>query len=67
MKHHRHKPGFKFVVEPVEFGKYTERELLQYCLGATLYMPGYWIPWIAFLTKMAGVNQHGNVFRRCYC
>ena len=40
MKHHRHKPGFKFVVEPVEFGKYTERELLQYCLGATLYMPG---------------------------
>ena len=46
MKHHRHKPGFKFVVEPVEFGKYTERELLQYCLGATLYMPGYWITWI---------------------
>ena len=40
MKHHRAKPDFKFVVDPVEFNKYTEHELLQYCLGATMYMPG---------------------------
>lgn len=25
---------------PVEFNKYTDRDTLQYCLGATLYMPG---------------------------
>ncbi len=40
MRHHNYKPSFAFVSEPVEFDKNTERELLQYCLGATLYMPG---------------------------
>jgi len=40
MKHHRHNPGFEFVVPPVEFTKDTEKELLQYCLGGVLYMPG---------------------------
>lgn len=40
MKHHQYNPGFKFVKEPVEFDKYTDRSLLQYCLGATMYMPG---------------------------
>lgn len=40
MKHHKYKPEFKFIKEPVEFDKHTDRELLQYCLGATLYMPG---------------------------
>jgi citrate lyase beta subunit len=40
MKHNLHCPNFSFVVEPVEFDKNTERSLLQYCLGATLYMPG---------------------------
>jgi len=40
MKHHQHNLGFQFVEEPIEFNKYTERDLLQYCLGATLYMPG---------------------------
>lgn len=39
MKHHQNKPEFKFVKEPVEFDKHTEKQLLQYCLGATLYMP----------------------------
>lgn len=34
-------PEFKFVVEPEHFDKYTDRELLQYCLGATMYMPGF--------------------------
>lgn len=40
MRHHKYNPGFPFVVEPVEFDKYTERHLLRYCLGATMYMPG---------------------------
>lgn len=40
MKHHQYNPGFKFVKEPVSFDKYTDRGLLQYCLGATMYMPG---------------------------
>ncbi|MBR5947016.1 MAG: HpcH/HpaI aldolase/citrate lyase family protein [Clostridia bacterium] len=41
MQHHRYNPDFKFVVEPEHFNKYTDRELLQYCLGAAMYMPGY--------------------------
>ena len=41
MRHHLYNPDFKFVVEPEHFNKYTERDLLQYCLGATMYMPGY--------------------------
>lgn len=40
MRHHLYNPNFKFVVEPENFNKYTGRELLQYCLGATMYMPG---------------------------
>ena len=40
MKHHKYNPDFNFVVDPVEFDKYTERNLLRYCLGATMYMPG---------------------------
>ncbi len=40
MKHHQYNPSFKFIEEPVEFNKYTDRELLRYCLGATMYMPG---------------------------
>jgi len=41
MRHHLYNPDFKFVKEPENFDKYTERELLQYCLGAAMYMPGY--------------------------
>ena len=41
MRHHLYNPDFKFVVEPESFNKYTDRELLQYCLGAAMYMPGY--------------------------
>ena len=41
MRHHMYNPVFKFVVEPEHFNKYTDRELLQYCLGATMYMPGF--------------------------
>ena len=40
MKHHQYNPKYVFVKEPVNFSKYTERSLLQYCLGATMYMPG---------------------------
>ncbi|MCM1307080.1 MAG: HpcH/HpaI aldolase/citrate lyase family protein [Butyrivibrio sp.] len=40
MKHHLYNPNFRFVVEPESFNKYTDREFLQYCLGATMYMPG---------------------------
>ena len=40
MRHHLYNPDFKFVVEPENFNKYTDKELLQYCLGATMYMPG---------------------------
>ena len=41
MRHHLYNPKFEFVVEPMSFNKYTDRELLQYCLGATMYMPGF--------------------------
>ena len=41
MRHHLYNPEFKFVVEPESFDKYTDRELLQYCLGAAMYMPGF--------------------------
>ena len=40
MRHHSYNPNFNFVKAPVEFNKYTNRDTLQYCLGATLYMPG---------------------------
>lgn len=40
MKHNQHNAAFRFQQEPVEFNKWTEKSLLQYCLGGTLYMPG---------------------------
>lgn len=40
MRHHLYNPDFQFVKEPEHFDKHTDRELLQYCLGATMYMPG---------------------------
>lgn len=40
MIHHKYNPTFKFVEKPLDFNKYTEKRLLQYCLGATMYMPG---------------------------
>ena len=41
MRHHLYNPDFSFVVKPERFDKYTHRDLLRYCLGATMYMPGY--------------------------
>lgn len=40
MRHHHYNPDFVFEKNPAEFDKYTDREFLQYCLGATMYMPG---------------------------
>lgn len=40
MRHHKYNPDFSFVEKPVEFNKHTDRELLPYCLGASMYMPG---------------------------
>lgn len=40
MRHHTHQPSSKFVIEPINFDKYTDQSLLRYCLGATMYMPG---------------------------
>lgn len=40
MRHHRYNPDFTFVIEPEDFDKYSDKELLQYCLGSTMYMPG---------------------------
>lgn len=40
MRHHAYQPSEKFVIEPIDFDKYTEQGLLRYCLGATMYMPG---------------------------
>ena len=40
MKHHQYNPSFQFAKEPQNFNKHTDKEFLQYCLGATLYMPG---------------------------
>lgn len=41
MRHHHYNPGFRFIKDPVEFNKYTDKNILQYCLGATMYMPGH--------------------------
>ena len=37
---HLYNKDFIFEIPPIEFNKKTPRDLLQYCLGATLYMPG---------------------------
>ncbi len=39
MRHNQNNKDFRFFKEPVEFNKQTDRDLLQYCLGAALYMP----------------------------
>lgn len=40
MIHHYYNKDFEFIVKPESFNKFTEKDLLQYCLGGTLYMPG---------------------------
>jgi len=58
MRHNLYNTKFKFFKEPLEFNKYTERELLQYCLGATLYMPGTKdFTWAILNKKEAGLTS----------
>lgn len=40
MRHQLYNGDYRFVIEPMDFDKYTDRSMLQYCLGATMYMPG---------------------------
>ena len=40
MRHHLYNKDYAFVKAPEYFDKYTDRSMLQYCLGATMYMPG---------------------------
>ncbi len=40
MRHNSHSADFPFVLEPETFNKNSPKDVLQYCLGATLYMPG---------------------------
>lgn len=40
MKHNQQNKNFNFIKEPIEFNKFTNKDLLKYCLGGTLYMPG---------------------------
>ena len=40
MRHNQFNHNFSFYKSPVNFNKFSDKSLLQYCLGATLYMPG---------------------------
>ncbi len=40
MRHHRYNPNYRFVKPPIDFDKHTDRAILRYCLGASMYMPG---------------------------
>ncbi|MFY0687777.1 MAG: HpcH/HpaI aldolase/citrate lyase family protein [Cyclobacteriaceae bacterium] len=40
MQYNSHNPNYNFAVSPEEFSMHSDIELLKYCLGATLYMPG---------------------------
>ena len=40
MIHHKYNPSYEFVKAPENFNKYSEKDYLRFCLGATMYMPG---------------------------
>ena len=59
MRHHLYNPNFIFQKEPIEFNKYTNLNILKYCLGASMYMPGtkdftnkIFTNWLPGLTSM---------------
>lgn len=59
MRHHLYNPNFTFQKEPIEFNKYTDLNILKYCLGASMYMPGtkdftnkIFTNWLPGLTSM---------------
>ena len=54
MKHNSFNPDFEFFKEPVSFNKFTDKKLLQYCLGGTLYMPGTKVILEKILTRTLG-------------
>ena len=39
MQHNYHIASFEFAIDPIKFNKWTDKEILKYCLGATLYLP----------------------------
>ncbi len=41
MRHLQGASGFSFVREPESFNKYSDKNFLQYCPGATMYMPAF--------------------------
>ena len=51
MIHHKYNSSFKFVKEPEAFDKYSEKDFLRFCLGATMYMPGTKVFAPAILSK----------------
>lgn len=55
MRHHQYNPDYQFVVAPMDFTKHTDREMLQYCLGASMYMPGT----KDFVGKILGRSMRG--------
>lgn len=58
MRHQLYNKEFEFVKKPIEFNKYTDREILQYCLGGVLYMPATKDFREALLTnKIAGLTS----------
>ncbi len=40
MRHHNYEKKIDFIERPIEFDKHTDLNILKYCLGATMYMPG---------------------------
>lgn len=40
MIHHKYNSDYNFVKAPERFNKYSEKDFLRFCLGATMYMPG---------------------------
>ena len=41
MRHHRYNSSVEFYRDPEDFNRDTDRDFLQYCLGAALYMPAF--------------------------
>lgn len=40
MKNNQFNTDFTFYKDPIDFNKFSDKSILQYCLGGTLYMPG---------------------------
>ncbi len=40
VRQHQYNVNYRFVISPEEYNKYSDREFLRFCLGATIYAPG---------------------------